>query len=135
MNDYYVVTLEHGDPLAGDEFHRLGALLIQESLERSRSIKGRTGDRSVIGDLEYAEVFSFGWVLPGHEHAVPEWAQARLPTEEYRQFAKVYFLNGVAYRMYRDSQVRFEVSRVIPEAGLPRGCQCNLRGPYFPKDQ
>jgi hypothetical protein len=135
MNNYHVVTLEHGDPLAeGAQFHHLGTILITEGMERLRAKMLRTGNHTAPPDLEYAEVFSFGEAAPGYEQLIPEWMRVYLPPEEYKQFAKVYFLNEVAYRMYREGGVSFEVAQVISEAELPEGCQPNLRGPYIPKD-
>ena len=135
MSNYYVVTLEHGDPLAEQaKFHHVGSDLIEAGVERLRAKMLRTGERAAPADLEYAEVFSFGEVAPGFEHLIPEWMRFYMPTEEYKRFAKVYFLNEAAYRMYKEGGVNFEVAKVIPGGELPAGCNCNLSGPYIPKE-
>lgn len=136
MSNYYVVTLEHGDPLAERaQFHHLGTVLVREGVERLRAKMLRTGNHSAPPGIEYAEVFTFGEAAPGYGQLIPEWARRYLPPERYKQFAKVYFLNEVAYRMYRGGGVGFEVAEVIQEVDLPEGCQSSLRGPYIPKDE
>ena len=132
---YYVVALERGDPLLnGHKFYRIGCNLVDESIERMRAYLGRGGDSSFVKGLQHVEVYSFGEVMPGYEHTLPERAKAYMPTPEYEKFGKVYFLNELALRMYKEGGVEFEVMRVISDEELPEGCSNNLSAPYFPKE-
>ena len=132
---YYVVALERDDPLAEKhKFHELGCNLVEESKNRIFAELRRTNDSAFVKSLPRIEMYTFGEVMPGYEHTVPEWAWFYLPTPEYQRFGKVYFLNEPAYRMYKEGGVEFEVSKVIPDDELPGGCSPSLGAPYFPKE-
>lgn len=131
---YYVVALEREDPLVrGNEFHEIGCRLIREATERVMAEIRRTGDPSFVKSLGHAETYTFAEVLPGAEHALPGWAKAHLPTEEFARFGKVYFLNEPALKMYREGGVEFDVYRVIADDELPAGCSRGISAPYLPK--
>src|SRR5258708_7874220 len=113
---YYVVALEHGDPLLKrHQFNEMGFQLVNESMERIAEEIRRTGDSAFTKNLKQVKTYSFGEVMPGYEERVPEWAKAYLPTEEYKKFGKVYFLNELALKMYREGGVTFEINRVIAD--------------------
>lgn len=132
---YYVVALERDDPLVKrHKFHEIGCGLVEASTERVRAELLRTGDSAFLKNLEHVEIYTFGEVMPGYEHALPEWARFYLPTPEYENFAKVYFLNELALRMYREGGVEFEVAKVISDEELPVGCSRSLCAQYMPKD-
>jgi hypothetical protein len=130
---YYVVAIERDDPLL-DMFHYLGSKLIDESTTRVRAELQRVGDSSFLKSLEQVEVYTFGAVMPGHEQGVPEWAKIYMPTPEYEKFGKVYFLNELALRMYKEGGVEFETLKVISNEDLPQGCSRSLSAPYLPKE-
>ena|SRR6266850_3739715 len=132
---YYVVALEHGDPLLKrHQFTEIGSRLVNESMERIREEIRRTGDSAFTKDLKPVKTYTFGEVMPGYEQSVPEWAKAYLPTEEYKKFGKVYFLNELALKMYREGSVAFEIYRVIADEELPKGCCPGITAPYWPKE-
>lgn len=66
---------------------------------------------------------------------VPEWMRIYLPTPEFEGFGKVYFLNDLAFRMYKEGGIDFEVVKIISDAELPGGCSPSLSGPYMPKEK
>jgi hypothetical protein len=133
---YYVVAFERGDPsVKRDMFHQIGCRLVEASTERVRAELLRTGDSAFVKNLGRVEIYTFGEAMPGHEHALPEWAKFYLPTPEYENFAKVYFLNELALRMYREGGVEFEVAKVISDEELPGGCSRSLGAPYMPKEK
>ena len=129
---YYVVTLERGDPLL-DMFHYLGGKLVEESMARVRDELLRTGDSSFLQKLERVEIYTFGEVMPGYEHTVPEWMKIYMPTPEYERFGRVYFLNDLAFSMYTEGGIDFEVAKIISDGELPEGCSRSLGAPYMPK--
>ena len=132
---YYVVALEHGDPLLKrHQFNEIGSQLVNESMERIAEEIRRTGDSAFTKNLKKVETYTFGEVMPGYEERVPEWAKAYLPTEEYKEFGKVYFLNELALKMYREGGVAFEIDRVIADEELPKECCRGIRAPYWPKE-
>jgi len=133
---YHVVAFERGDPsVKRDMFHEIGCGLVEESTERVRAELLRTRDRAFLKNLEHVEIYTFGEAMPGYEHALPEWAKFFLPTPEYENFAKVYFLNDLALRMYREGGVEFEVAKVISDEELPRRCTRSLNAQYMPKEK
>jgi hypothetical protein len=133
---YYVVAIEHGDALLkGRQFNEIGCRLVKESVERIAAETRRTGDSAFTKGLKRVETFTFGEVMPGYEQSVPEWTKQYLPTEEYKKFGKVYFLNDLALEMYREGGVEFEVYKVIADEELPEGCSPGLGGPYLPKKE
>ena len=136
MMGYYVVALERDDPLSErNGFHQLGCKLVDESMQRVRAEMLRTGDSSVLKRLERVEVYTFGEVMSGYEQRIPDWAKFYLPTPEYERFGKVYFLNEVAYRMYKDGGVDFEVAKIITDEELPKGCNRCLGADYLSNQQ
>jgi hypothetical protein len=131
---YYVVVLEHDDPLAsGDYFHWIGCRLAREATERIMAQARRTGDTSFIHDLGRAEMYTFFSVSLDFEYALPDWVKAHLPTEEYARFGKVYFLNETALRMYRDGGVEFDDYWTIGDDELPTGCSLGIGASFLPK--
>jgi hypothetical protein len=133
---YYVVALERGNPLLErSKFHQLGCKLVDESMKQVREEMLRTGTSSVLKKLERIEVYTFGEVMPGYEHRLSEWETFYLPAPEYEGFGKVYFLNEVAYRMYKDGGVEFEVSKIITDEELPKGCNRSLGADYLSKQE
>jgi hypothetical protein len=132
---YYVVALEEDDPLAERHtFHEIGCRLVEESKDRMFALLRRTNDSAFVKSLPHVEVFTFGEVMSGYEQSVPEWARFYLPPPEYQRFGKVYFLNEVAYRMYKEGGVEFAVSKIIPDDELPKGCSRSLSAPYLPRE-
>ena len=133
---YYMIALEHDDPLARRaKFHQLGCGLVDESQKRVMSELQRTGDSTFLKNLEHVEIYTFGEVMPGYEHTLPEWAKFYMPTSEYERFGKVYFLNELAFRMYKEGGVEFAVAKVISDEELPKGCSRSLSAPYSPKEK
>ena len=56
---YYVVALEHGDPLLEkSKFHYLGCALVDESKDRIRAELRRTGDASFLKSLGNVKVYA-----------------------------------------------------------------------------
>ena len=49
---------------------------------------------------------------------------------EYDQFEKVYFLNEVALRMYREAGIDFEVLKTISADEVSKMLGPSLSGPY-----
>jgi hypothetical protein len=60
-------------------------------------------------------------------------AKSRLPIPEYKKFGRVYFLNELAFRMYKEGGTELQVVKIISENELPKGCTRNLSAPYSPK--
>lgn len=52
--------------------------------------------------------------------------------EEFRQYAKIFFLNEGALRMFKDATIRLNVLREISAEEMPIGCHQNIRAVYFP---
>ena len=130
---YHVVTLERDDPLVRrHKFHQLGSDLVRENMMRVRDELRRSGGSSFLKELPQVEMYTFGECLPGYEDTVPGWLQMYLPTPEYRRFGKVYFLNDLALRMYREGGVEFEVAEGIADGDLPEGVTRCLSAPYLP---
>jgi len=134
--NYYVVTLEHVDPLTKkSKFLYLGQDLVDETMERVRIKLQNTGDSSFLNELENAEVYTFSECAPGYEQKLPELAKGRLPTAEYEKFRKVYFLNESALRMYKEGGVEFEVAKIISDDELPEDCHRTLSSHYLSKEK
>jgi hypothetical protein len=133
---YYVVALERDDPLAErHKFHQIGCSLVNESKKRVMAEFRRTGDSAFLKSLEHVEIYTFGEVMPGYEHTLSEWEKIYMSTPEYEKFEKVYFLNGLALRMYQEGGVEFEVTKVISDDELPQGCSRSISAPYLPKER
>jgi hypothetical protein len=133
---FYVVALERDDPLLQrHKFHQIGCSLVNASKERIIAEFRRTGDRAFFKSLESVEVYTFGEVMPGYEHTLSEHEKFYMPTPEYEKFGKVYFLNELALRMYREGGVEFEVAKTISDEELPKGCSLSLSAPYLPKER
>ncbi|HZG50711.1 MAG TPA: hypothetical protein VEZ40_01125 [Pyrinomonadaceae bacterium] len=131
---YYVVTFERDDPFVQrHKFHEIGCSLVDASTERVRAELRRTGDSAFLKSLEHVEIYTFGEVMPGYEHTLSEWEKFYMPTPEYENFGRVYFLNELALRMYREGGIEFEVAKVISDEELPRSCSRSLSAPYLPK--
>ena len=130
---YYVVAFELDNPLAkGDKFFHLGKGLVIESFNRIRTKLRHTADSSFLSDLEKVKVYSFMGVAPENEHLLPEEAKSHLPTPEYKKLGRVYFLNEVAFRMYKDGGTELQVVKIISDNELPKGCN-SLSALYSPK--
>jgi len=130
--DFYVVPFKRDDPLAQDDkLHYLGAELIRGWKKRvPRSMKNEPAK-----DLQYAEV----WSLVNIPRHFRQLARVRgieqnvgVP-EEYNEYEKVYFLNEVALRMYRDGGIALDVLKKVSGAEMPKRCNRTLRGPYVPR--
>jgi len=134
MVSYYVVAIERDDPML-DKFHFIGSTLLEESIARIRTKLLRTGDSSFLKELGQVETYTFGVVSPGYEHRIPEWLKNYVPTPEYKSFNKVYFLNDLALRMYREGGVEFEVYKVLADQELPEGCTKCHSAPYLAKEE
>lgn len=133
--DYHVVALVRDDPRAAtQEFYESGRRALSECRERIRQklLAGYPTHDPVLPDLEYAEVYVWTPISPetkerweeamGEELAVPS---------EYDQYGKVYFLNEVAFRMYREAGVDLEVLKTIPADEVAKIPGPSLRGPYI----
>jgi len=53
--------------------------------------------------------------------------------EEYKEYEKVFFLNEVALRMYREGGIALDVLKKVSGSDMPKRCNRTLRGPYIPQ--
>jgi len=53
--------------------------------------------------------------------------------EEYKEYEKVFFLNEVALRMYREGGIALDVLKKVSGPDMPKRCSRTLRGPYIPQ--
>jgi hypothetical protein len=134
---YYVVPFPADHPRAStQDFLAVGQKIIKESIENMRQqlLADRSRQHSLLQDLEYAEVYVWKPIPPeikqrwketmGEEFEVPA---------EYEQFEKVFFLNEVAFRMYREAGEDFDVLKTISADEMPKLPGPSLGGPYMPK--
>lgn len=134
VGNYFVVAFELDNPLAkGNKFFHLGKDLVDESFNRIQTKLRHTADSSFLSDLEEVEVYSFMEVAPENQHLLPEEAKSLLPVPEYKKFGRVYFLNELAFRMYKAGGTELQVVKIISGNELPKGCTRNLSAPYSPK--
>ena len=132
---YYVVPFLPGDPRADtQDLLAVGQKLIKESIENIRQLLLADQSRkdSLLPNLEYAEVYVWTPMPPEikerFKEAMGEWVEA---PAEYEQFAKVYFLNEVAHRMYQDAGEDLHVLKTISAGEVPKLTGPALRGPYL----
>lgn len=134
MGTYYVVPFLPDDPGASTrDLLAVGQKIIKESVEnmRQRLLADQSRQHSLLQNLEYAEVYV--WTPMPHE-IKQRWKEAmgrefEVPAE-YDQFEKVYFLNEVALRMYREAGIDFEVLKTISADEVSKMLGPSLSGPY-----
>lgn len=132
---YYVVPLPPDDERAS--MHDLlvtGQKIIKESVEniRQKLLADQSSKDTLLPNLEYAEVYVWQPIpreiqerlkrMTGEEVKVPA---------EYEQFERVYFLNEVALRMYREAGIDFEVLKTISADEVSKILGPSLSGPYL----
>ena len=138
---YHVVPFRRDDPRASTrEFYDRGQEAIKAAVERLRQkyLAEYPRKDSPRQNIEYAEVYEWAPMAPEvrrvWEEATGE--KSEVPAE-FAQYGKVYFLNDVAYRMYREAGVVFEVMKTIQAdevAKMPMPGS-SLRGPYISTEQ
>jgi len=136
--DFYVAPFRQDDPLArNDKFQRIGAELIMAS--RVRIPPGITKEGA--GAFQYAEVWSLVNIPrqlkrylgeKGVDRNVDMPGECDVP-EEYKEYERVYFLNEVALRMYREGGIALDALKKVSGAEMPERCNRILRGPYIPQ--
>lgn len=131
---YYVVAFPQENPLAQhSEFHRWGA----ELLERSAKQAQQKITESEAAEFEYALVLSLPSIPEAVRDLLPP-AQAKSLSEagfpyrmpEYEGYERVYFLNELALKMYREGGIVFDVLEKITEDELPQGCDMIMLWPH-----
>jgi hypothetical protein len=135
MGTYYIVPFLPDDPRGStQDLFAVGQRIIKESIEhiRQQLLADQSKRHSPLQNLEYAEVYVWTPMPPeikqrwkeatGEEFAVPA---------ECERFAKVYFLNEVALRMYRDAGEEFEVLKTISADEVAKIPGPSLSGPYM----
>ena len=130
--DYYVLIFMQDDPLARDnKFHSIGVELIKES--RERITRGITNESAK--DVQYAEVWSLINIPQHLKQLLHERGIERNDEEpeEYKEYERVYFLNEVALRMYKEGGIALDALKKVSGAEMPKRCNRNLRGPYIPQ--
>jgi hypothetical protein len=135
MGIYYVVPFPSDDPRAStQDLLAVGQKIIKESIEnvRQQLLADQSRTHSLLQNLEYAEVYVW---TPMPPEIKQRWKEAmgeefEVPAE-YEQFEKVYFLNEVALRMYREAGADFEVLKTIPADEVPKIPGPSLSGPYM----
>ena len=138
QGNYHVVPFIHDDPRASSQgFYDRGQQAIKASTERVRQklLADYSKNDSLLQNLECAEVYVW---TPLPSDMKQTWKEAfRLEFEvpaEYDQYEKVYFLNEVALRMYREAGEEFEVSKTISADEVAKIPGPSLRGPYLAKE-
>jgi hypothetical protein len=134
---YYVVPFLPGDPRADtQDLFDIGQKLIKESIENIRQLllADQSSKDSLLPNLEYAEVYVW---TPMPPQIKQRWQEAmgeefEVPAE-YEQYAKVYFLNEVAHRMYQHAGEDLDVLKTISADEVPKLPGPALRGPYLAK--
>jgi hypothetical protein len=135
MGTYYVVPFPPDDPRASTEdLLAVGQKIMKQSIEniRQRLLADHSRKDSLLQDLEYAEVYVW---TPMPPEIKQRWKEAmgeefEAPAE-CEQFAKVYFLNEVALRMYREAGEDFEVLKTISADEVSKIPGPSLSGPYM----
>ena len=133
---YYVVPLPPGYQRAStDDLLVVGQKIIKESVEniRQQLLADQSKKDTLLPNFEYAEVYVWKPIpreiqerlqqMTGQEFEVPA---------EYQQFERVYFLNEVALRMYREAGMDFEVLKTISADEVSKIPGPSLSGPYLP---
>lgn len=125
MSSYHVIAFRAGDPRAESSWlHEQGYALFVAS-------KRRMLGKDPSPPFEYIDVLSIPDPPPeefrgqlealGLSYEVPE---------RYLGYAKVYFVNDAALRMYRENGIDLTVLETVPESELPRQPGSSLCGPY-----
>jgi hypothetical protein len=117
MDRYYVVAFTQDD--AREDKEQIFFLKGVEALHDSRQRLAQ--NPSVNNETQKVEVLF--WATP----------MIYATHEEYDQYAKVYFLNEAAKRMYEDSGLSFKILKTISADELPRGVGIQFKEPYLPK--
>lgn len=134
---YYVVAFLPNDPRAStQDLLSIGQKIIKESVEniRQQLLADYSKRDSLLPHIEYAEVYVWS---PMPVQIKQRWKEAlgagfEVPAE-YERFEKVYFLNDVALKLYREVGEDFEVLKTIPADKLLHILGPSLSGPYMPK--
>jgi hypothetical protein len=134
MGTYYVVPFPPDEPRASQDLLAVGQKIIKESIEnvRQQLLADQSRTHSLLQNLEYAEVYVW---TPMPPEIKQRWKEAmgeefEVPAE-YEQFEKVYFLNEVALRMYREAGADFAVLKTISADEVPKILGPSLSGPYM----
>lgn len=127
---YSVIPFLEDNPWSlDDNFYYLALALLERSRSRHSSRGGAENSPANIPVEIWAwtnnlqQLRFLGTHGPAIDQAVPE---------EFRQYAKIFFLNEGALRMFKDATIRLNVLREISAEQMPIGCSRNLRGAYFP---
>ena len=135
---YYVIPVMPDEQHASShDFLEIGRRAIKESNESARQqlLAYYSRKELLFQALEYAEVylwepkppeFKQGWAESMGEEF---WSPA-----EFDRYERVYFLNEVALRMYREAGAEFEILKAVSADEVAKMLGPSLRGPYFPKD-
>lgn len=125
MREYYVIAFDAGDARGESDW------LHQQGLKFLSDAKRRMLGKDPLPPHEYAEVFSLPEPFPEQLRSGLEAAGLWYETpEQYRAYAKVYFLNDSALRMFRENGIQLDVLRVVTDSDLPDRSGSSLRGPY-----
>jgi hypothetical protein len=135
---YHVVPFMSADqhPSASD-FLSIGHRALKESVEKVRQklLTDQLRKQQFVQTLEYAEIFVLERIPPEIKQ---RWARKMGekfgPPAEYDRYEKVYFLNDIALRMYRDAGAEFEILKAISADEVPGMAFPSLRGPYIAKE-
>jgi hypothetical protein len=135
VGDYHVVRFPPDDPRAStDDFYETGQKAIKESVAsiQHRLVTDYSKKDVVLRNLEYAVVFCWS---PITSDLKEKWAeltgQAFEVPSEYDHQGRVYFLNEVALRMYREVGEDFAVWTIISADEVAKIPGPSLRGPYL----
>ncbi len=129
MRTYSVVAFRDGDPRAESNWlHDQGREFVADSQRRMIG-------KSPLPPFEHVEVLGMREQPPEELRPMLEarglWFD---PPEAYRDFARVYYLNDAAMRMYRDNGIELPVFETIDEDDVPSLHGSSLTAPYVFRD-
>jgi hypothetical protein len=134
---YYVVPCPRADPRAStQDLFDIGQKLIRESSEniRQQLLADQSRKNSLLQNLKYAEVYIWQSIPPEIKQRMREATGREFEAPAgCEQFEKVFFLNEVALRMYREAGEGFEVLKTISADEVSKMLGPSLRGFYMRK--
>jgi hypothetical protein len=137
--NYYVVPFPRdGAPGAAQAFDEAGQKGVRSSMDRLRQkLKSEMSNReAIIRGLPNVEVYVWTALPPALKEQIQElWGEEIQVPAEYDQYEKVFFLNEVALRMYREIGEQFQILKIIPAAEVAKIPGPSLSGPYLPADE
>jgi hypothetical protein len=134
---HYVVPVLPDDPRATKDLLDLGKKLIQQSVEniRQKLLADYSRKDSLLQSVEYAQVYVWTRIPPEIKERLKRMMGEEFENPaEYDQFQQVYFLNEVAFRMYREAGADFAVLKTVSAEELPKIPGPSLSGPYLPEN-